>query len=336
MFWPSGDSPGDLAFNNEVPIFQKEIIRNEIIHTINIEFDDNLKLHSLKKYENLANVYCLSTPDKNYLIKITNRDIFLKLQKDLISYAKSNGASVSDIINFGYFIHNDTKYTIIISKFIDGRHYNNSTDDLFIIAKSLKKIHKSLKFYKNKKSILKNAINLSKRLQKVIEKLKLDLHKKNFSIFCENQNWVQKNYDWLDEMANCFSPNFYDNQKAQCLHGEIHPANVIIDKENNPVFIDFEESVHVYAPVEWDLSYLVQRFCLRDNPNPLLLRNRLNAVKRGYGLLPSLSGTMRQISWYCMAMILDLSLNHDIKIPIHEYEKFITLEKQARSLNDIV
>ena len=104
MFWPSGDSPGDLTFNNEVPIFEKEIIRNEIIHTIDIEFDDNLKLHSLKKYENLSNVYCLSTPDKNYLIKISNRDRFLRLQKDLLSYAKSNGASVSDIINFKYFI----------------------------------------------------------------------------------------------------------------------------------------------------------------------------------------------------------------------------------------
>ena len=336
MYWPSGDLPGKLEFNKKVKANIREIILCEVGKLFGAEYIEGSELFSLQNIEGISGVFCLNANKKKHLVKITDRNIFIKQRQDFILYAKSKGASVNEIVAYSFIIYNDSKYLLEISPFIDGRHYNYKINDLFLIAKNLKLLHQSIQSYQNVDFITKNAKLISEKLISIRDCLKNCLRKNNLSIFFEKVDWAKKNIKWLDEMACCFNPNYYTDPRAQCLHGEVHPANVIISNDNKPFFIDFEESMHVYATVEWDLAYFVQRFCLRDNPNSFLLEQRLEVVKNGYGNFSQLSEMMRQISWYCIAMIIYLRVTHNIKVPRVEYDKFIKFEQQAKSYTGII
>ena len=138
---------------------------------------------------------------------------------------------------------------------------------------------------------------------------------------------------WLGEMCGDYDPRLDQESLAQCVHGELHDANVLFDLESRrPVLIDFEESVHLHVPASWDVAFIVHRFCLRDDPKPASLTTRLEAFARGYGALPKLAFMMRNIAWTTLLTVIDLRLRLGIISPPDEWDKFAGLELQARSL----
>jgi hypothetical protein len=93
----------------------------------------------------------------------------------------------------------------------------------------------------------------------------------------------------------------------------------------------------VFAPPAWDLAFLVQRFCLCDDPSPSVALQRLSVVANAYGSpLPSLAGMMRQAAWFTMATIVDLRVSGGVVTPKDEYDKFVRLEGQARSFEGVL
>lgn len=135
-------------------------------------------------------------------------------------------------------------------------------------------------------------------------------------------------------MAKEFNPNFHEHHGAQCVHGEIHPGNVIFH-DQKAILIDFEESLHVFAPTSWDLSYLIQRFCLQDEPDHNTLNTRLKCITESYGeKLPDLRSMMQQIAWFAMAVILDIRVKQNIVSAQGELDKFVRLERQASSFTN--
>jgi hypothetical protein len=103
------------------------------------------------------------------------------------------------------------------------------------------------------------------------------------------------------------------------------------------VLVDFEESVHVFGPPAWDLAFLVQRFCLCDDPSPSVGLQRLAVVAEAYGgPLPGLATMMRQAAWFSMATIIDLRMSHGVVTPMDEYDKFVRLARQARAFEGVL
>lgn len=103
------------------------------------------------------------------------------------------------------------------------------------------------------------------------------------------------------------------------------------------VLVDFEESVHVFAPPAWDLAFLVQRFCLCDDPSPSVARLRLSVVADAYGgPLPGLATMMRQAAWFSMATIIDLRMSQGVITPVDEYDKFVRLARQTHAFEGVL
>jgi hypothetical protein len=107
--------------------------------------------------------------------------------------------------------------------------------------------------------------------------------------------------------------------------------------DGGAVLLDFEESVKIFAPYEWDLAYFVQRFSLFDDPPPEVIRRRLEIISSGYGKkLPPLVPIMRQAAWYSIAIIFHLFTDEGVVTPLEECNKFVRLEEQARRYEGIV
>jgi Ser/Thr protein kinase RdoA (MazF antagonist) len=157
-------------------------------------------------------------------------------------------------------------------------------------------------------------------------------------MFAEHATWASEQRAWLAIMAGGFEPRFDELAGAQCLHGEVHPANVLFRAaDGTAILVDFEESVHVFAPPAWDLAFLVQRFCLRDNPPAVVRAARLSIVAEAYGRpLPALARMMRQAAWFSIAVILEARISQGLVTPRDEYEKFVRLEQQGQALESVL
>jgi hypothetical protein len=102
---------------------------------------------------------------------------------------------------------------------------------------------------------------------------------------------------------------------------QVHPGNVIFRAEDGEPVCWISRKRPVHASPAWDVAHLVQRFCLRDDPEPREALSRLVPVVLGYGRLPDgLGDMMRQAAWHSMAVIIDLLVSEGVETPPSEYE----------------
>ena len=150
--------------------------------------------------------------------------------------------------------------------------------------------------------------------------------------------FVLKESQQIAAMTEHFDPHLDRWPGAQCLHGQIHRYNVLFRSDDGAaVLVDFEDSVHVFAPVAWDLAYLVQRFCLDDDPPLSVGRDRYSIIAKAYGIsVRGLTEMMRQTAWLSVAAILRRHVSHDIVTPLAEYDKFVRLERQTRTYESVL
>jgi thiamine kinase-like enzyme len=334
--WPEVDLPGVLTFNKCVSQSIKSFIYKEISSFSRVKKDTIRKLNTPSNGKDIAGRYYLETENSRFFLKITKRIGFPEIEKDLLDHARDNDVSVNKIEFYKTVYWNSTKYRIEMRSFLEGRHFNGSISDLISVSKNLKKLHGSLRGFLRKNEIYQNAGEKFTQLQKIQTKLKNNIVKNDFNLFPKYTSWAIKNKKWLSQMAYSFNPFFHEHSRAQCIHGEIHPANVIFDQSGKAVFIDFEESPHIYAVPEWDIAYFIQRFCMRDNPSQRILNWRINIVRQEYGQFSNLALIMRQLAWYSIAVILYLRHHADVLVPLSEYKKFVQLEKQAQMLEGLI
>jgi hypothetical protein len=156
----------------------------------------------------------------------------------------------------------------------------------------------------------------------------------NYGFFCHDEAWARAHAGWLEGLVEGFQARCDLLPGSQCLHAQVHQANVLYAP--GPVLVDWEEAVQTYAPVEWDLAYFVQRFCLHDGAVPATVRARLGAVREGYGApLGDLTGMMRHVAWLS-AVVLARYHQAGIESPLDEYEKFARLEEEAREWRGVL
>jgi thiamine kinase-like enzyme len=136
-------------------------------------------------------------------------------------------------------------------------------------------------------------------------------------------------------MVHEFEPRFDLLPGAQCIHGQVHPGNVLFDDSGSAILLDWEEAVYTFAPPDYDLAYFVQRFCLRGEIPDDNWGQLLSTVESVYGKLPPVAGIMRQLAWFSIAAIVDFS-SRGMAVGLSEYQKFVRLEQQARALVGVV
>lgn len=336
LTWEKGDIPGEMLFKSTVAQNHESYIIDKVTKLIpEAVNDDNIKIFSLFPYDNIVGRYQVVTATGPLFVRISSRLGNYDLERGILDHLDAAGIKVNRIINSSIINWHGETYRLDVRPFLLGRHYNKSDQDILGLASHIKLLHQSLKKFKNHTSVKFLASQRYSRLKVIKENLQKAILSDSFDIFKEHCSWAQRNKDWLANMAHNFTPDYQNDPAAQCLHGEIHPGNLIfIDHEPLPFFLDFEESVHIYAPPTWDLAYAFQRFCLRDIPPAETIYHRHSLFKKGYGRgLPQLTDMMKQIAWFSIATILEMRTSYNIVTPLSELDKFLQLERQAAALD---
>jgi Ser/Thr protein kinase RdoA (MazF antagonist) len=330
--WPGGDRPGALAFQFEPPDLVIRAIRNVLAPALPHADAADARYSALQPSDGPAGRYRLSTSQGEWFVRVTTRQGHSALEKILTDFLAERGVSVNPLILAGRPFHwEGREYFIDVRPFLDGRHFNASQEDLRSLAATLACCHHALTEFPRAREIHRTAAARAERLQHIRDRIADAVESGRFDIFAEHAVWASRRRDWLAEMVKQFDPRLEEQPDAQCVHGEIHPGNVLFrNSDGAAVLVDFEESTRVFMPPAWDLAFLVQRFCLRDHPAPPEARRRTATVAAGYGrFLPELATMMRQAAWFTMATIVDLRAGQGIVTPEAECEKFVQLERQA-------
>jgi Ser/Thr protein kinase RdoA (MazF antagonist) len=219
---------------------------------------------------------------------------------------------------------------------ITGRHFDGSAADLRSLAGVLAACHAALARFDGSAAVRAAASARYRRLAAVREEIGAAVAGGDLGLFAEQAAWAARHRDWLLEMAGQFTARLDELPGAQCLHGEVHPGNVLFRSgDDGAVLVDFEESVHVFAPPAWDLAFLVQRFCLGDDPAPGVARRRVSTAADAYaGPWPRLAPMMRQAAWFSVAVIVEARTAYGVITAADEYDKFVRLERQARAFEE--
>jgi hypothetical protein len=135
------------------------------------------------------------------------------------------------------------------------------------------------------------------------ERIAAALRDTNFGIFIGQEAWATEHQDWLAEMVREFEPRF-DLPAHSAFMGRCTSGNVLFDDSGSAILLDWEEAVYTFAPPALDLAYFVQRFCLRDDPTPDVLRQRMDTITTHYRPPPPLAEMMRQLAWMSIAAIV--------------------------------
>jgi len=326
LAWPGGDLPGN-KYCYEVP---HSIYDNLVVIFFKLKNSNICKFFSaVPKYDNsICGRYFIFTPDQSFFMRISRRTGHPLLEKQVIDHLFFDGVSVnpvlrSEIIDFkGSFIRVDLR------PYLEPSFFDYSIEDIWLVGLELKKLHESIDSFPLKDVIFNNTQSRYDDLDRVSQLILND----GFSSFFElksHRDWIEKNSLETGKIISFFDPYIFNKDGACVLHGEVHPANILFDRKNKrAVFIDFEESVHTFAPVSWDLAYFVLRFIFADEPDMALAERRIVALERSYGKTGQdlFDYMVKSVSF---SIVTAFSLIKDkIAVPVVELDKFLNLYKK--------
>lgn len=297
---------------------------------------DDYNLAALQPTAGIPGRYRFSGPIADWFIRISTRLGHPELEKSVIDHLSASGLTVNPIVAFQLVELDGQQCRLDVRPFLQGRHFNGSLDDIARVARHLRLVHGALAKFAGAGRIHQIAGQRYEELAGIKDTMAHCLARGDFDWFAEQAGWAREQARWLRDLVEGFDPRLQFNPLAQCIHGEVHPGNVIFSPAGEVVLVDFEESVHHFTSPAWDQAFLVQRFGLGDGPDEALLRARLAVVAEHYGTsLQGLPWMMRQIAWYSVLMLLHYRLNQVVS-PRSEYDKFVRLERQARTLEHIL
>jgi hypothetical protein len=336
--WPGGDQPGRPEFRYTADPVLAAALRAVLARACPALADPAAQVHALGPPEAGSPIgrYRVTTAGGSWFVRVSARWGKPALEHAIAEHLSRRGVAVSPLVIAGRRLRLDGQACRVdVRPFLEGRHFDGSLEDLRRLASALAQCHRALAEFPDAGDVRAGAARRNARLRAVRTLITRAATREDWSFFAEQADWARRHQAWLQELAEQFNPNWHDQQGAQCLHGEVHPGNVWFrTADGAAVLLDFEESVHVFAPPAWDLAYLVQRFCLRDEPQPGVLGRRLAAVTEGYGeTLPRLAPVMRQLAWQAIAVVVHLRHSQGVVTPSAEWDKFVRLEEQARSLH---
>ncbi|MDR3400905.1 MAG: phosphotransferase [Chthoniobacter sp.] len=331
--WPQGDIPGAVEFREAVPLEISRAVAAVMVPQLPDLADADWRALCADQWPNGR--YRASRGDRAWFVRVSELVGEPGREARIIEYLAADGVPVNVPIAIGLLLMwGGRQYRVDARPFLTGaRHTDGSSVDLTALGATLAACHRSLRKFPEAATIRTAAQARYERLARVVAFAGVTARLEKWERLAELARWGQENAAWLSTMAAEFDGSFANMSDAQCLHGEIHRANVLFTSAGQAVLLDFEEAVHNFAPPAWDLAYAVQRFCLHDDPSSPVWRARLSALETGYGAsFPDLRPMMRQIAWLIAALLIELCVEgREIK-PREEYDKFIRLERQAANL----
>ena len=331
--WPGGDRPGELAFQFPVPDDIRHILLG-CIRTAVANVPDDAPLLALTLPQGIVSRYMLVVPGGNWFVRVSAKILQPMLEQAVTGWLKSHGVSVNHVEIAGLTVrHEGRTYRVDLREIVNARHFDGSLRDLEGVSRELAKCHAAFRGFPGEWQVRRYSASRFGRLEAVGRSLHEGLTSGTWHRICQDADWAASRHAWFARMAKHWVPRLDLLPGAQCLHAQMHQANVLFRLDDQqPVLVDLEEAVQTFAPASWDMAYFVQRFCMADKPAENVLRDRLATIRKAYGQpVTGLAAMMQQTSWLSMAVLMDY-FRQGIISPLSEYEKFVRLETQAREM----
>ncbi len=327
--WPGGDRPGELRFEFPVRPELREALQRVLGFAV-------AEVRGLTPGEGAVGRFAVTGGDgAEWFVRVSARWGEPELEQAITGFLRKRGLAVNHLEQAGLRLGwAGEPLRVDVRERVRGRHFDGSIDDLWALARALADCHAMLRDVPQADRVRELAARRFSRLEETRARIKQELGRGNFGFFCQDQSWARAHAGWLGALVESFQARCDLLPGSQCLHGQIHQANVLYAPR--PVLVDWEEAVQTFAPVQWDLAYFVQRFCLHDAPAREVARARLSAVREAYGApLGDIRGMMRHVAWLSVVILAGYH-QAGIQSPLAEYDKFVRLEEQARGLEAVL
>jgi hypothetical protein len=337
----------ELGWIGEAPsgeiLFEHDLLqapwKQELIETVHAAFPPSVgagEMISLQPTAGPAGSYRFSGKTGSWFVRVSSRWGSPEIEMDLVNFLVERGVSVNLFMIVGVELEwEGLSYRVDVRELIDGRHYDGTKTDVSSVAEAIRRCHHALRDFPRAEEVRSNRRVIAETHTKTRNSIADALRRDDFEIFGPSESWAITNKQFLSELVDGYEPNQMDLEGAQCIHGDLHPGNVIYQGSGKAMLIDFEYSPAAFAPVEWDLAYLVQRFCLRQLSGSALTEG-LETVARVYGTpMRDLADAMRQTCWYCVTAAQVLCAQ-GIVVPVSEYEKFAMMSEQANEMRGLL
>ncbi len=331
--WPSGDHPGEVSF--ATPVAPE--VRAAILAALAPIWpgSSDATLTALTPPDGVVSRYRITFGEATHFLRVSIEWGDPALEQAITAWLRDHDVSVNHLDLAGLHVSfAGTDFRLDTRAFVPGRHFDGSLADLHSLAALLAKCHRCLRDFPQRDTVRAHSIARSQRLDIARTNIAAALQRRDWAYFSDDLQWAPQHEAWLTEMTRSFDPYYDRLPGAQCLHAQVHRANVLFHSSDaQPVLVDFEEAVQTFAPVTWDLAYFLQRFCLHDSPDAETFAARFATVRAAYGAWPGgVVEMMRQAAWLSIAIIIASRHDQGIVNPVAEYQKFVTLEEQARRL----
>lgn len=320
--WPGGDRPGVLEFTHAAPIAATAVVRSLLD-------DPKAIVQALHSSAAITGRCEVQSRGRRYFAKITARLGYPELEEGVVRFLAAEGFLVTRPVRLGAQMQAEGRdFRVDLIEFLEGEHPANRRDVTLEIAQTLGAMHHALRAYPRAAEIRQIAQRRYQDLAATVAEMQAALMQREWTFFNEQAAWAEQHAEWLCEMAERFSPHFHEAPEAQCLHGQVHPANILI-VAGQPAFLDWEECVQTFAPPAWDVAYFVQRFCL----NAGWKVEETAAIAAAAGVdFQALPAWMIESAWLSIATLIQQRRGAGVIAPPAEYDKFIALQRQAAAL----
>ncbi|MDI9817763.1 MULTISPECIES: phosphotransferase enzyme family protein [unclassified Legionella] len=307
-----------------VPFEGKELLPLQEI----LNIDGTSYLVKFDKKSTLAFMFASAKDNKRYFVKkIPDREReHYEESEQLTKWLNPVEFQVNASL-YNYIDANDGSI-FYVYPYVDGTRLLPNPEQLILLGTALAKLHKMIKDYPEKPTVIHRTHKRINQLEYLQKEIALGKHP------------VGPIPDYVKQFALKHHFNLINSDNSQILHGDLNPGNLLITEDKTICFFDFEDALHSYSPVLFDLTFIIERIIFNhtdSKSDALILSNIfMKAYRESGGIYEyqqsdEYSLSILALKAFCLLTFSEISGNLTLN---SEWHKFFKLSRQAdRNIN---
>ena len=213
--------------------------------------------------------------------------------------------------------------------FIASRYATAEPADLAALGRAIAGLHQGLREIQDRLAIAERARARTRRLLATLQR-------------ASNAQGALEDVDveWDDSRL----ASVLDGDRAQPLHGDLNPGNILFELESGAIrFLDFEDARHSFGPPLLDLALPLERLCLLDDDEATAVESAiqfLRAYAEAGSVAPiatsgALATALRFINLRALALMIERR-NAGLETSPQEWRKFTRLLRHHDARHDAI